>query len=219
MQNEQRTSNHGITMLRKASILLFLTLLAGCTAESMKDFNVFGYSLGSRARPNVKTVRVPIFRNTTFFRDMEYDLTQAVIKRIEDTTPYKCVNGSADAELVGVIKAGTSHVLLQNELNEARNRDFTLVVEVSFVDSRTGQDYFLPVTMQPAVNTGPVPMPTPQTDILSPPAPVPAHNLRPMIFSKTAPYAQELGQSFATAKQRVIDELAISIVNAMECPW
>lgn len=204
-------------MLRKASLLLILTLLAGCSAESMKDFNIFGYSLGSRARPNVKTVRVPIFRNTTFFRDIEYELTQAVIKRIEDTTPYKVVNGSADAELLGTIKIGASHVLLQNELNEARNRDFTMIVEVSFVDTRTGQDYFLPITLQPAIQTGPVP--TPQTDILSPPAPVPAHNLRPMIFSKTAPYAQELGQSFATAKQRVIDELAISIVNAMECPW
>lgn len=204
-------------MRRKASLLLFLALLTGCSAESMKDFNIFGYSLGSRARPNIKTVRVPIFRNTTFFRDVEYELTQAVIKRIEDTTPYKVVNSSADADLLGTIKIGASHVLLQNELNEARNRDFTMVVEVSFVDTRTGQDYFIPITLQPAVQTGPVP--APQTDILSPPAPVPAHNLRPMIFSKTAPYAQELGQSFASAKQRVIDELAISIVNAMECPW
>jgi hypothetical protein len=191
--------------------------MLGCTGESLREFNVFGYSLGSRARPNIKTVRVTIFRNTTFFRDVEYELTQAVIKRIEDTTPYKVVNGPADAELLGTVKVGASHVLLQNELNQARNRDFTLVVEVSFVDTRTGQDYFLPVTLQPAVNTGPVP--TPQTDVLTPPMPPPTHNLRPMIFSKTAPYAQELGQSFATAKQRVLDELAVSIVNAMECPW
>ncbi|HMP16730.1 MAG TPA: LptE family protein [Gemmatales bacterium] len=204
-------------MSRKVLPLITLLLLAGCTGEGIQEWNIFGYSLGPRSRPNIKTVRVPIFRNTTFFRDLEYELTQAVIKRIEDTTPYKVVNDRADAELLGTIRVGSSHVLLQNELNQARSRDFTLIVEVSFVDTRTGQDYFLPVTLQPAINTSP--LPSPQTDVIESPAPVPVHHLRPMIFSKTAPYAQELGQSFATAKQQVLNELAISIVNAMESPW
>jgi len=201
-------------------ILLSLACLglAGCSTESMKDFTVFGYHMGSCARTDIKTVRVPIFRNTTFFRDIEYDLTQAVIKRIEGTTPYKVVNANADAELVGVIKMGTSHVGIQNELNEARTRDFTLVVEASYVDSRSGQDYFRPVLLQPALPSAPQPA-SPNTDILSPPPLVPASQVRPRIFAQTAPYAQEIGQSLATARQKVIDDLAVAIVNAMEMPW
>lgn len=191
--------------------------LAGCSTESYKDFTLFGYHMGNRARTNIKTVRVPIFRNTTFFRDIEYELTQAVIKRIEDTTPYKVVNDSADAQLLGTIKTGTSHVGIQNELNEARSRDFTLVVEVSFVDCKTGQDYFMPVTLQPALpSTVPA---APNLDPLSPTPAPPITHLRPMLFTKAAPYAQELGQSFATAKQKVIDDLAVAIVNAMDMPW
>lgn len=203
-----------------AVLLLSLSCLglAGCSTESMKGYTVFGYNVGNCARTDIKTVRVPIFRNTTFFRDIEYDLTQAVIKRIEGTTPYKVVNENADAQLLGIIKMGTSHVGIQNELNEARTRDFTLVVEASYVDSRTGQDYFRPVLQQPALPSAPQPA-SPNTDILSPPPAVPSSQLRPKIFSQTAPYAQELGQSLATARQKVIDDLAVAIVNAMELPW
>lgn len=197
--------------------VLLCACLAGCSSESLSDYNIFGYKLGTRARPNIKTVRVPIFRNTTYFRDVEYELTQAIIKRIEGTTPYKVVNEGADAQLLGVIKLGTSHVAIQNELNEARWRDFTLYVEVSFVDCRTGQDYFLPVTLQPAMPTTPQPAPSP--DVQAPPPTPPVLNVRPKVFAKQMPYAQEIGQSFAIAKQKVIDELAVSIVNAMDCPW
>lgn len=204
-------------MMPKAMIVVIAcVLLAGCTAESMRDFTILGYSIGSQARTDIKTVRVPIFRNTTFFRDIEYELTQAIVKRIEDTTPYKVVNGQADAQLLGTIKSGTSHVGIQNELNEARTRDFTLVVEVSFVDCRTGQDYFMQVTQQPALSSTPAPV---NLDPLAPtPAPVLTH-LKPRLFNRTAVFAQELGQSFATAKQKVIDDLAVSIVSAMEKNW
>jgi hypothetical protein len=191
-------------------LLLLALALAGCTGES----TIFGYHFGSRARPDVRTVRVPIFRNTTYYRDLEFELTQAVIKRIQDTTPYKVITGGpADAELVGVIRNGLAHVGIQNELNEARTRDFTLVVEVNFVDARTGQDYFLPVTLQPALQ----PPPAPVTDVQAPPPPPP--NLRPIVVAKTATYAPELGQSFATARQKVINDVAVHIVNMMECPW
>ena len=208
--------------MKSISAVILISLaylgLAGCTAESMKDYTVFGYNVGSSARTDIKTVRVPIFRNTTFFRDIEYDLTQAIIKRIEGTTPYKVVNGNADAELVGVIKLGTSHVGIQNELNEARTRDFTLTVEASYVDCRSGQDYFRPVLLQPALPSAPQPA-SPSTDILSPPPPVPASHVRPRLFTQSDTYAQELGQSFAVSRQKVIDDLAIAIVNAMEKPW
>jgi hypothetical protein len=198
-------------MVLRPVLILVVACLAGCTGET----TILGYHFGSRARPDVKTVRVPIFRNTTYFRDIEYELTQAVIKRIQDTTPYKVItDGPADAQLTGVIRVGLGHVGIQNELNEARSRDFTLAVEVTFMDTRSGQDYFLPVTQQPALPPAP---PTVNLDPLAPPPPVP--HLKPHVVAKSATYAPELGQSFATAKQKVIDDIAIHIVNMMECPW
>lgn len=203
-------------MQPRTLVLVALALnLAGCTGEG----TVFGYQFGSRARPDIKTVRVPIFRNLTVFRDIEYELTAAVIKRIQDTTPYKVITeGQADAQLTGVVRVGVGHMGIQNELNEARTRDFTLVVEVNFVDTRTGQDYFLPVTLQPALPVAPPPPPLPpSTDPLAPPPAPPT--VKPLVVAKSATYAPELGQSFATAKQKVINDIAVHIVNMMECPW
>jgi len=203
----------GAMQARYLLLLFFLLCLAGCTGEN----TMFGYQFGSRARPDVKTVRVPIFRNLTNLRDLEFEVTAAVIKRIQDTTPYKVItDGPADAQLTGVIRLGIGHVGIQNELNEARTRDFTLVVDVNFVDTRSGQDYFLPVTVQPVVPD--VPPPTPVTDPLAPPSPV-GPPPRPLVVAKSATYAPELGQSFATAKQKVITDIAVHIVNMMECPW
>jgi hypothetical protein len=198
--------------LRQAALVFALVLgfsLAGCNAES----SLFGYQVGSRARPGVKTIRVPIFRNTTFYRDLEYELTAAIIKRIQDTTPYKVVtDGQADAQLAGTIRLGATHTTVMNELNESRNRDFVLAVEVSFIDARTGQDYFRPVTEQP-------PLPPPQA-VQDPAAPLPLVPApKPLVITRNAAFAQEIGQSFATAKQKVIEDLAIQIVNMMECPW
>jgi hypothetical protein len=190
-----------------STCLLVLFLLAGCAT----DYTIFGYHVGSQARKDIKTVRVPIFRNMTFYRDLEFELTQAVIKRIQDTTPYKVItDGPADALLAGTIRVGASHVAVQNELNEARSRDFALAVEVSFVDARTGQDYFLPVTQQP-------PLPPPPADPLQPAAPLPTP--KPYTITRSANFAQELGQSLATAQQKVINDIAVQIVNMMDMPW
>lgn len=195
--------------------LLIFLLLASCSlllAGCATDYTIFGYHLGSQARKEIKTVRVPIFRNATFYRDLEFELTQAVIKRIQDTTPYKVVtDGPADAQLAGTIRVGASHMAVQNELNEARSRDFILAVEVSFVDTHTGQDYFLPVTQQP-----PLP-PPPSLDPLAPATKFPTP--KPYTITRSTNFAQELGQSFATAKQKVIDDIAIQIVNMMDMPW
>jgi hypothetical protein len=189
-------------------VILCCIALIGCAT----DYTIFGYHVGSQARKDIKTVHVPIFRNMTFYRDLEFELTQAVIKRIQDTTPYKVItDGPADAQLAGTIRVGASHVAVQNELNEARSRDFALAVEVSFVDAKTGQDYFLPVTQQPALP------PPPPLDPLAPAVPFPTP--KPYTITRSANFAQELGQSFATAKQKVIDDIAVQIVNMMDMPW
>lgn len=198
-------------------IVILCLGLAGCAS----DTTLLGYHIGSQARKDIKTLRVPIFRNTTYYRDLEYELTEAVIKRIQDTTPYKVVTeGPADAQLVGTIRLGNTHTMIQNELNESRLRDFALAVEVNFIDTRTGQDYFLPVTIQPAIP--PESQAAPNSNLPIPgvlPGPLAPTGPKGIIVTRHASFAQELGHSYATAKQKVLGDLAIHIVNMMETPW
>ncbi len=71
-------------------LLLTVASLAGC--QSTGHVSIFGYS----TRPNydecIRTVHVPIFENNTFRRGLEYDLTRAVIREIEQKTPFKVVS-------------------------------------------------------------------------------------------------------------------------------
>ena len=78
---------------RHSCIAVLLLFLAGC-----------GYSQKEIFPEQYQTVAVPIFENRTFYRHVENDLTEALIKQIEDRTPYKVVApGAADTILQGTI--------------------------------------------------------------------------------------------------------------------
>ncbi len=84
------------------------------------------------AKLGIRTVYVPIFKNHTFRRGYEFHLTRAVVREIEAKTPYKVVSNceSADTELVGTIITFTKRVINANQLNEVREAETTLGVEV-----------------------------------------------------------------------------------------
>jgi hypothetical protein len=76
---------------------------------------------------------------------MEMDLTRAVIREIEAKTPYKVVQcGDADTELIGTIVNFTKIPLSYNQLNEIREGETTLVVNLVWKDVRTGEILSLP---------------------------------------------------------------------------
>ena len=76
-----------------------MSLLSGCASDP-----TLGYSSESTFPKDVATVAVPIFDNTTLARDVEYDLTDALIKEVQARTPYQIVGrGRADTELLGRI--------------------------------------------------------------------------------------------------------------------
>lgn len=74
--------------------------LVGCTTDQTQ-----GYVAGGVFRADVATIAVPIFANDTLSRDVEFELTDAIIKEIERRTPYKVAPESrADSMLIGRIR-------------------------------------------------------------------------------------------------------------------
>jgi hypothetical protein len=63
-----------------------------------------GYSSKELFPTEVHTVAVPIFENRTFYRGIEFELAEAMVKQVESRTPYKGVApGTAQTILEGTI--------------------------------------------------------------------------------------------------------------------
>lgn len=77
-------------MSRQRSPLAFLLLgvllllEAGCAADPST-----GWSAVSTFPDSVSTIAIPIARNDTFARGVEFELTEAIIHHLEANTPYK----------------------------------------------------------------------------------------------------------------------------------
>jgi len=73
--------------------------LTACSSDPTK-----GYAFGSGHRTDIHTVAVPIFENTTFQHVLEMQLTDAIIKEVHRTTPWRVApRGSAETVLTGEI--------------------------------------------------------------------------------------------------------------------
>jgi Lipopolysaccharide-assembly len=180
-------------------------LLPSCTSDG--HIALLGYT----SRPNydtcIKTVHVPLFKNTTFRRGLEFDLTQAVVHEIESKTPYKVVSdpAHADTELTGTIITTTKINVNINPLNEVREANNTMTVLIAWRDLRPGHEgEFLSSPRKP---TDPPPG--------TPGAPIP----QPVLLQTDASFIPELGQSITTAFQKEINKMAVQIVSMMEKPW
>jgi hypothetical protein len=170
-------------------------------------------------------VRVPIFKNETLVRGLEFELTEEVIKQIELKTPWKVVQSeSADAVLTGKVIALSKRTVLHNELNEARESELTLAVEIDFKDLRAAGAQVDPLAEPlPAVPPTTSPLPDDEPALFG---------LRrggkrlgglgrraPNLVEAQAPFIPELGESIATARQRAARDLANQIVGMLEVPW
>jgi hypothetical protein len=186
-------------------------LLASCSAGSY-DLCLFGYTTQSQFARDIHTIRVPIFKNKTFVRDIEFELTEAVVKQIELRTPWKVVGceQDADTELGGTVVTVNKRNVLVNPLNEIRQGELQLAAQIVWRDLRTGELLSGPRLPPP----GPVPpdgRKIPVTPFVNPDGGV--------LVVRNSSLVPELGQSTASARTDVIDELAKQIVNMMELPW
>lgn len=165
-----------------AGCCVLLVLLCGC-----------GYTVGNGFSPDIKTVSVPIFENDTYRRGLEYQLTEAVQKEIQNRSPYRLARGDdADTRLTGRIVQVRKDVLGENNNDDPRQLQFSIMVRVTWENLRTGE-----VLAKQEVPVAPEAIP----------------------LMGSAGFAPELGQSQATATQTAVGKLAKHIVNMMEAPF
>jgi outer membrane lipopolysaccharide assembly protein LptE/RlpB len=151
-----------------------------------------GYTLKSQYPDDVKTVAVPIFQRAerVYRRDIEFDLTEAVVKRIEQDTPYKVVDRSrADTELRGAIERVDQHIG-SFDPDTGVPRDLMLTITVSYVweDLRPGRP------------------------------PVRSRNPRLTVTTDYIIHGP-VNEDFFVGNQDVVNRLAQRIVEGMEADW
>ncbi len=190
-----------------ALLALSVVLSGGCASDN--NFKLLGYQVGPVHDNHVRTIRVPVFKNRTYRLGIEDDLTRAVIKEIEAKTPYKVVGGgqSADTELEGIIISSGKNVINRNQLNEVREAETTVSVEIYWRDLRTGE-----LLSQPKKKAAQLPS-------ALDPTPVAATPDKPLLVTSTATFIPELGQSLNSSQLKACEKLASQIVGMMENPW
>ena len=152
-----------------------------------------GYRVGSVYQPEIRSVHVPIFTSNSFRRGLEFRLTEAVQKEIQNRTHFRLAKAAdADSQLIGSILFDQKSVLGGSFFGDARELELSLSVQVSWEDARNGA----------ILHQLQIPIRTDSTTLLA-----------------TGDFAPEVGQSLATAEQQVIDRLARQIVEMMEMPW
>lgn len=153
------------------------------------------YRIGERSlyAPDIQTVYVPMIPSGSYRRFLGEWLTEAIVKRIEEVTPYKVVNTpEADSVLKVRIITDTKQTLMESYTDEPREQALTLQIAADWVN-RNGQQLGQPVN---------VPLPSTLNSINQ------ASNIFP-----------ELGQSTVSAEMQDVQRLAQQIVTMMEAPW
>jgi hypothetical protein len=164
-------------------------LLCSCGWDG--HFTIGPYTTRPNYDSNIKTVKVNIVQNPSMWRvvpvvGLEEQLTKEIVDQIQKVTPWRVVQSGADTELVAMIRSFTLANTVYNQLNERREGEATMVVELRWRDLRTGEMLSRPapramegVTTTPPLLPGqsnPLAMaaglPNPQTPISTPESPL-----------------------------------------------
>jgi hypothetical protein len=120
--------------------LSFVSIVAGVFFCGCSG--VGGYTSQSLFRSDVQSIYVEMFDNRSFWRGVEYDLTDALAKRIEAQTPYKIVSDRnlADTVISGQIESVNQSVLsLERQTGKALEKNVELRAVVNWKNLRTGE--------------------------------------------------------------------------------
>ena len=117
--------------------VLWAVAMLGCTSTDPR----VGYTNQSLFDESIKSVEVRIFSTKEFRRGLEFELTEALVKRIEADTPYKVLKGAqADTVLEGQLVAVPQAVLADlygSDLPAEKQQQ--LAVNFTWKDRRSGR--------------------------------------------------------------------------------
>lgn len=119
-----------------AAMSLMMVGLSGCASSPNQ-----GYAAVSPYPSTYRSVALPIFRNDSLMRGFERDLAEALVKRVEQSTPYKVRSeASADTVLRGTITA-IDMVQLSKDPSTGLANEMMLRMRVNFewVDLKSGE--------------------------------------------------------------------------------
>jgi hypothetical protein len=218
-------------MLTRRRFLTLAALAPLVAAGCRGGFNVFGYRVGADALydENIRTVYVPLFNNrafqTTPYRGLEVEITEAVIREIGKTTSFRVTSDceKADTELLGNVVSITKTIQNINQQNFLREGEVVVQVDVVWRDLRTGEILSnprrRPLPGRPLPNPLDAPPPPFDPNVPVPPEVRPLDLPIPVRLLAAGRFIPELGESNASAAQRVQNQIAIKIVEMMEKRW
>jgi len=101
-----------------------------------------GYSNKSLFPEDVTSVYLEMFENRSLRRGVEYELTDALAKRIEAQTPYKLISSpdKADTVISGeIVSAAEVALVTERETGRALEKEVRLEAVVNWKDLKTGR--------------------------------------------------------------------------------
>jgi len=101
-----------------------------------------GYSNESLFPENISSVYVEMFDNQSFRRGVEYELTDALAKRIEVETPYKIISSKdrADTIISGqIVNISESVLSSERKTGLALEKEVQLQAVVNWKNLKTGE--------------------------------------------------------------------------------
>jgi hypothetical protein len=100
-----------------------------------------GYSFRSTYAGNVRSIAVPMFQNMTQAPGLDRQLTEAVTKELQRSTPWLVTTGEdADTSLTGTIRAADQRLLSVDRITGlAQELAVTVTVDFEWRDNRTGK--------------------------------------------------------------------------------
>jgi hypothetical protein len=152
-----------------------------------------GYAVGPNHDLSITSIEVPTFKNSTFRRGIEQQLTEAVQKEIQTRTMMRLVRGpGAQTRLTGRIVSIGKQVLGETAFDDPRELQLGMVIEVQWDDLRNGD-----VLQKRSLNL----------------------DAETVALFTQSEFAPEVGHSLATAVDSNIKRTAREIVDMMDAPW
>ncbi len=155
----------------------------------------FGYHVGTTSLydKRIRTVYVPMVQADSYRHGLGESLTEAITKRITQRTPYTLgTASSADSVLIVHLFSERQNVSGKDRYNETRQKTLNWQIAAEWRDSEGGT--IKEITATPITSLG--------------------------ITMTTENYmVAEMGQSYATSSQEMVEKIADRVVGLMEEPW